>query len=318
MINLGVDASDYAGHLLAIIRATRTTSRWAPTVAMAQRSNLEQRFRALLGQRANRRGVTRWTALAVAAAALLLAWPLAALRRPDIDWNIDLYTNPPSIVSDAGVVAGRESAGSAVRAVRAVATPESSAAVSGPEMSEYTTPPLYSEEARTQRLEGIVTIAAHVEADGRVSETRLVRGLGAGLDQNATVAVRQWRFRPGTRAGAPIAMWAEIDVEFSLRNDAANALIANDMATRVGPGVTPPQAIRRFELWNRRAVKPGSIVLDFVLLEDGSPRIVRILKSLDPALDEGAMRNFERWRFSPAMKDGKPIKVRMNAEVRFK
>jgi hypothetical protein len=29
------------------------------------------------------------------------------------------------------------------------------------------------------------------------------------------------------------------------------------------------------------------------------------------------VRAFEQWRFSPAQKDGHPIKVRMNAEVRF-
>jgi hypothetical protein len=29
------------------------------------------------------------------------------------------------------------------------------------------------------------------------------------------------------------------------------------------------------------------------------------------------VRTFEQWRFSPALKDGRPIKVRMNAEVRF-
>jgi len=58
-------------------------------------------------------------------------------------------------------------------------------------------------------------------------------------------------------------------------------------------------------------------VLDVVLLEDGRPKIVRILQSLDPELDESAVRQFEQWRFSPAMKNGRPVKVRMNAEVRF-
>ena len=151
-----------------------------------------------------------------------------------------------------------------------------------------------------------------------MSTARVLRGLGAGLDQNAIVALRQWRFRPGTRAGTPVAMDAEIDIEFNLRNDAVNALIANDMATRVGPGVTPPQAIRVLSLksWRRGAPR-GTVVLDVVLLEDGRPKIVRILQSLDPELDESAVRQFEQWRFSPAMKNGRPVKVRMNAEVRF-
>ena len=58
-------------------------------------------------------------------------------------------------------------------------------------------------------------------------------------------------------------------------------------------------------------------MLDFVLLEDGTPKIVRITRSIDPALDQAAVHTFEQWRFSPALKDGVPVKVRMNAEVTF-
>jgi TonB family protein len=61
----------------------------------------------------------------------------------------------------------------------------------------------------------------------------------------------------------------------------------------------------------------GAVVLDVVLLQDGSPKIVRILKSLTPEADEQAVRHFEQWRFTPAMKTGAPVKVRLNAEVRF-
>ena len=61
----------------------------------------------------------------------------------------------------------------------------------------------------------------------------------------------------------------------------------------------------------------GTVVLDVVLLENGTPRIVRIIRSLGADADDMAVRTFEQWRFSPALKDGRPIKVRMNAEVRF-
>jgi TonB family protein len=59
-------------------------------------------------------------------------------------------------------------------------------------------------------------------------------------------------------------------------------------------------------------------VLDVVLQQDGTPRIVRVLRSLTPEADERAVRHFEQWRFTPAMKAGVPVKVRMNAEVRFR
>ena len=97
--------------------------------------------------------------------------------------------------------------------------------------------------------------------------------------------------------------------------------MANDMATRVGPGIVPPRVVRRVAVPHsppaRSAVRTGAVVLDFVLLEDGRPRIVRITRSIDPALDQAAVHTFEQWRFSPALKDGVPVKVRMNAEVTF-
>jgi TonB family protein len=163
----------------------------------------------------------------------------------------------------------------------------------------------------------MVTIAVHIDEHGRLSSSRVVNGLGVGLDQNALVALRQWRFRAGTRNEMPAAMDAEVDIEFDLRSEAVNELIANDMATLVGPDVTPPRVVRRspFALAASRA--SGSVVLDVVLLQDGSPKIVRILRSLSPEADEQAVRHFEQWRFTPAMKNGVPVKVRMNAEVRF-
>ena len=112
-------------------------------------------------------------------------------------------------------------------------------------------------------------------------------------------------------------MDAEIDIEFSLQNEAVNELIANDMATLVGPDVIPPRAVRTSRAPLDAGPARGSVVLDVVLLQDGSPKIVRILQSLTPEADEQAVRHFEQWRFTPAMRNGAPVKVRMNAEVRF-
>jgi protein TonB len=46
---------------------------------------------------------------------------------------------------------------------------------------------------------------------------RLVRGLGAGLDQRAIDAVRQWRFSPARRFGTPVDVLVQIAVEFRIR-----------------------------------------------------------------------------------------------------
>ena len=314
---LGLEASQYAEQLIAIVRASRVpTSAHAPVVGMARAAHLERRVAALLRRRANRRHVARRTAVATACGAVAMALPLAAITGAGtIDVAIRAAELPP--VLRASSDAGSEPMLPAVRRARTAAAGIAvDQHVLLPEIAEYTTPPLYSDEARRRRVEGIVTIAVHIDEQGRLISSRVDRGLGSGLDQNALVALRQWRFRPGTRNDVPSAMDAEVDIEFDLRSEAVNELIANDMATLVGPDVTPPRVVRRSRLAPAGRMS-GSVVLDVVLLQDGSPKIVRILRSLNADADERAVRHFEQWRFTPATKNGVPIKVRMNAEVRF-
>jgi TonB family protein len=100
-----------------------------------------------------------------------------------------------------------------------------------------------------------------------------------------------------------------------------NESIANDMATRIGPGVTPPQVVYRSDPVspaNGQSVAPGgAVVLDAIIPEDGIPRVIRVIRSLDWQFDESAINALKQWRFSPAMKDGNPVKVRMNVAVEF-
>jgi TonB family protein len=50
-----------------------------------------------------------------------------------------------------------------------------------------------------------------------VGDVRVLKSLGAGLDQRAEQAVRQWRFEPARRKGAPVDVLVEVAVEFMLR-----------------------------------------------------------------------------------------------------
>ena len=316
-VALGLDASQYAEQLIAIVRACRVPmSAHAPVVGMARATHLERRVAALLRPHANRTHVARRTAIVTAGFAVATALPLAAITGAG-GIDVDIRAADVPVAVRASSEAGPQPMLPAVRrAHTAVARFAADERVVLPEIAEYTTPPLYSDEARRRRIEGIVTIAVHIDERGRLMSSRVDKGLGFGLDQNALVTLRQWVFRAGSRNDVPTAMDAEVDIEFDLRSEAVNEVIANDMATLVGPDVTPPRVVRRSHVMPAARVS-GSVVLDVVLLQDGSPKIVRILRSLTPEADESAVRHFEQWRFTPAMKSGVPIKVRMNAEVRF-
>jgi TonB family protein len=75
----------------------------------------------------------------------------------------------------------------------------------------------YTEEARRQGLAGEVLLEIVVRRDGTVGDIKVVRGLGSGLNDRATQAVRQWRFAPARRQGTPVDVIVEVAVEFKLR-----------------------------------------------------------------------------------------------------
>jgi protein TonB len=77
--------------------------------------------------------------------------------------------------------------------------------------------PQYSEQARTEKVEGTVTLKVVVDTNGHPSDIRVVKSLGHGLDEKAIDAVEKWEFQPGTINGEPVAVAAIIQVPFRLQ-----------------------------------------------------------------------------------------------------
>jgi periplasmic protein TonB len=77
--------------------------------------------------------------------------------------------------------------------------------------------PGYTDEARRRSIEGDVKLEIVVRHDGSVGNVRVLQSLGAGLEQKAVDAVRQWQFSPAHRHGQPVDVVVQVSVEFSLR-----------------------------------------------------------------------------------------------------
>jgi protein TonB len=81
----------------------------------------------------------------------------------------------------------------------------------------YCPNPQYSEEAVKTKYQGVVTLLVTITADGGVTNIRIAKGLGVGLDEMAVAAVRTWRFRPALGPGnKPVGVNAPIEVTFRL------------------------------------------------------------------------------------------------------
>jgi TonB family protein len=75
--------------------------------------------------------------------------------------------------------------------------------------------PVYPAIARTAKVQGVVILELSVDADGRVSESRVIRSLPL-LDQAALDAVRQWEFTPTLLNGVPTPIIMTVTVNFTL------------------------------------------------------------------------------------------------------
>jgi TonB family protein len=76
--------------------------------------------------------------------------------------------------------------------------------------------PEYSEEARSAKLLGTVLLKLVVDTDGLAKNIQVLKSQGMGLDEQAVIAITQWKFKPGTKDGAPIPVQAQIEINFKL------------------------------------------------------------------------------------------------------
>jgi periplasmic protein TonB len=87
--------------------------------------------------------------------------------------------------------------------------------VSSPQLL-FKVEPEYSEEARKAKFQGTVLLYVEVDEKGLPRNIRVIRPLGLGLDQKAIEAVEKWKFSPGKKDGKPVAVQAQIEVNFRL------------------------------------------------------------------------------------------------------
>ncbi|HLX85218.1 MAG TPA: energy transducer TonB [Terriglobales bacterium] len=90
---------------------------------------------------------------------------------------------------------------------------------------------------------------------------------------------------------------------------------------RVGGGVSAPKEIYapepEYSEEARKVKHMGVVVLQLTVGPDGTPRDIRVVRTLGLGLDEKAIEAVKKWRFDPAKKDGKPVAVSVNIEVNF-
>lgn len=77
--------------------------------------------------------------------------------------------------------------------------------------------PLYTEEARQARIQGVVLLQVVIDEEGNVHRPQILKGLPMGLDRSAIDAVLQWKFKPALREGRPVPVYYNLTINFSMQ-----------------------------------------------------------------------------------------------------
>lgn len=76
--------------------------------------------------------------------------------------------------------------------------------------------PAFSGSSKEAFVEGLVRISTVVTSEGLPSQCKVVGELNAEEDRTALEALKQWRFKPGTKEGKPVNVHVIVEVAFHL------------------------------------------------------------------------------------------------------
>ena len=119
---------------------------------------------------------------------------------------------------------------------------------------------------------------------------------------------------------------ADHEVERMLKESGLTTTLPEPIDTHalsrdVIPPTTPPTVLYRIEpVYSEKARKAklqGVVVLSAIVRKDGSIEVLKVVRGLGLGLDENAITALKRWRFRPGTKDGRPVDVPLNIEVKF-
>jgi TonB family protein len=90
---------------------------------------------------------------------------------------------------------------------------------------------------------------------------------------------------------------------------------------RPGGSVSTPRLLKEVKpVYSERAKQDkvqGEVLLECVVKADGTVGDRKVVRSLDPDLDQAAMDAAAQWRFEPGKRDGKPVDVLVTIAMAF-
>ena len=287
----GVDAADYAMHLVALARDCRRPSwAWMPALRMARPSAFERRIAAMLNPRLDRSPLSRRSAGAVAAAAIavtLAAGTVRAIQTPPAALSGTVYDTTGAVLP--GVALTLEDP----QQHTAPATTDASGRFAFPGVGS-------GRYVLSAALPGFRELHDEFDLKGVADWDRAVT-LQVGTVRE-TITVSAGRLAP---AAAP-----------------STAESAAPVRVRVGGNIRQPRKELDvhpvYPQSMRAAGREGQVPIEAVIGRDGTVSAVRVLSAqVHPDFAIAAADAVRQWRFTPTLLNGQPVEVVMTVSVRF-
>jgi protein TonB len=77
--------------------------------------------------------------------------------------------------------------------------------------------PRYTDSAKARGVQGTVEVSAEILSTGDVGAVKVTQSLDSELDQQAVLAVKEWKFRPATKDDKPVDVEVQIQLTFTLK-----------------------------------------------------------------------------------------------------
>lgn len=185
--------------------------------------------------------------------------------------------------------------------------------------------PVYPEEARTAKVEGVVILGVRTDVYGRVERVMVYRSKTPLLNKPAIDAVRQWVYEPVIVDGKPVPAVFTVTVRFKLKGDEDRIEDIDEMtkgAVRAMGQIKPPKLIKKVEPVYPEEARAesiqGVVILEVMTDREGKVMKIKILKSESSLLNHAAVDAVKQWRYEPLILEGKPTPVIFTITVRFR
>jgi TonB family protein len=176
--------------------------------------------------------------------------------------------------------------------------------------------PVYPEEARKAGIEGPVVLEATIDAEGNVSQVKVLKGEHESLNKAAAEAVKQWKYEPAALKGKPMPVNFTVTVMFSLKDNEAETRKPAERSEHQGPKLVKKVNPTYPEEARKEGIE-GTVILEATIDTDGNVAEVKVLRGGHESLNKAAAEAIKQWKYEPAIIEGKAMPVNITVTIKF-